>query len=340
MEVTNADAFRYSIVVPVFNEAENIGAFCSKALQELPSNFELLICYDFDADNTLPALAAIGADRKPPNTRLVKNDLGRGVRYAIDAGMRAALAPVVVVMMADLSDDFPKVNAMVLGCEEGAEIVCASRYMKGGKQIGGPWVKGMLSRMAGVTLHYLTGLPTHDPTNSFKAYRRDFLRKTPIESTAGFCLAMELDCQSLRPRRTSRRSSRDVVRPCCRQEQLQTDGVAPEISALVCLWHPPQLVQWMLQILDARRVRLGGRVVESAAQPNRVRQGGPYGTPRHSWPQITSAIQQLVSRDAQRSAGVTGEFTAESRQALRCASRLTRKLFRLHSSAILEIQSI
>ncbi|HZK80841.1 MAG TPA: glycosyltransferase [Humisphaera sp.] len=192
MDMNDSNSLRYSIVVPVFNEADNIAAFCSKAVAELPSNFELLICYDFDADNTLPALAAIGADRKPPNTRLVKNDLGRGVRYAIDAGMRAASAPVVVVMMADLSDDFPKVEAMVRGCEEGAQIVCASRYMKGGKQMGGPWVKGMLSRMAGVTLHYLTGLPTHDPTNSFKAYRREFLRQTPIESTAGFCLAMEL----------------------------------------------------------------------------------------------------------------------------------------------------
>jgi hypothetical protein len=46
--------------------------------------------------------------------------------------------------------------------------------------------------MAGVTLHWFAGLPTHDPTNSFKAYRRDFLEETPIESPAGFALALEL----------------------------------------------------------------------------------------------------------------------------------------------------
>src|SRR5262249_51285703 len=45
---------------------------------------------------------------------------------------------------------------------------------------------------AGVSLHWLAGLPTHDPTNSFKAYRTDFLERTPIESTAGFCLGLEL----------------------------------------------------------------------------------------------------------------------------------------------------
>jgi len=50
----------------------------------------------------------------------------------------------------------------------------------------------MLSRLAGLTLHRLSGLPTRDPTNSFKAYSREFLRRTRIESPAGFALAMEL----------------------------------------------------------------------------------------------------------------------------------------------------
>jgi glycosyltransferase involved in cell wall biosynthesis len=184
------------VVVPVFNEADNIGPFCRQALAELPPGYELLVCYDFDGDNTLPALAALPADQKPPTVRLVRNDLGRGVRYAIDAGMRAARAPVVVVMMADLSDDFPKVAEMVRRAEGGADVVAASRYMRGGRQIGGPWLKGLMSRAAGLSLHWLAGLPTHDPTNSFKAYRKDFLDRTPIESTQGFCLALELTAKA------------------------------------------------------------------------------------------------------------------------------------------------
>jgi len=183
---------RYSVVVPVYNEAENIGPFCAAALAHLPAAFELLVCYDFDGDTTLPALAALPADQKPADVRLVRNDLGRGVRYAIDAGMRAARAPVVVVAMADLSDDFPKVEEMVRRAEAGADVVCASRYMRGGQQLGGPRLKGLLSRTAGLTLHWFAGLPTHDPTNSFKAYRKDFLDRTPIESTDGFTLSLEL----------------------------------------------------------------------------------------------------------------------------------------------------
>ncbi|HVT44097.1 MAG TPA: glycosyltransferase [Thermoanaerobaculia bacterium] len=183
---------RYSVVVPVYDEKENIVVFCRRAREELPPGGEFLVVYDFDEDSTLPALAAIPSDQKPDLVRPLRNDLGRGVRWAIDAGMRAATAPVVVVMMVDLSDDFSKVEEMIARVEGGADVVCASRYMRGGRQIGGPWLKSMLSRLAGISLHRLASLPTHDPTNSFKAYRRSFLEKTPIESTAGFCLAMEL----------------------------------------------------------------------------------------------------------------------------------------------------
>lgn len=187
-----ATDLRYSVVVPVFNEGSNIVALCTNFLRELPPSYELLICYDFDEDDTLPALRAIPDEQKPPIVRLIRNTLGRGVRYAIDAGMRAATAPIVVVMMADLSDDLPKVAQMVERAQAGADVVCASRYMRGGRQIGGPWLKGMLSRTAGVSLYWIAGLPTHDPTNSFKAYRREFLQRTPIQSPAGFSLGMEL----------------------------------------------------------------------------------------------------------------------------------------------------
>jgi len=183
---------RYSVVVPVYNEAENIGRTCAAIRESLRGDYELLICYDFDEDNTVPAIERLPAEAKPAVTRLVRNRLGRGVRYAIEAGMRAARAEVVVVTMADLSDDLPKVEEMVRRAEAGAAVVCASRYMPGGVQYGGPWLKKLLSRGAGVSLHRIAGLPTHDPTNSFKAYRRDFLAQTPIESPAGFCLGLEL----------------------------------------------------------------------------------------------------------------------------------------------------
>jgi dolichol-phosphate mannosyltransferase len=187
---------RYSIVVPVYNEGKNIAAYCRALRAQAPPGYELLICHDFPEDDTLPALERLGAGERPATVRPVLNTLGPGVRYAIEAGLRAAAAPVVVVSMADLSDDFSRLEEMVSRVEAGADVVCASRYMPGGRQIGGPPLKSFLSRAAGVTLHALAGLPTHDPTNSFKAYSREFLRRTRIESQAGFALALELTAKA------------------------------------------------------------------------------------------------------------------------------------------------
>jgi hypothetical protein len=187
-----SSALRYSVVVPVFHEAANIGPFCAAVRASFPPGYELLVCHDIDEDSTLPVLAALPGAQKPEVIRLIRNRLGPGVRYAIEAGMRAAATPVVLVTMVDLSDDYRIVEEMIRRAEAGAAVVCASRYSRHGRQIGGPWLKGALSRSAGVSLHALAGLPTRDPTNSFKAYRKDFLERTPIESSAGFCLALEL----------------------------------------------------------------------------------------------------------------------------------------------------
>jgi glycosyltransferase involved in cell wall biosynthesis len=183
---------RYSVVVPVFHEAETIAPFCRAVRESFPPGYELLVCYDMPEDRTLPALAALPPEEKPSDVRLVHNTLGRGVRYAIEAGMQAARGPVVIVTLVDLSDDYRIVEEMVRRAEKGAAVVCPSRYMPGGRQIGGPRFKALLSRAAGLSLHWLAGLPTRDPTNSFKAYRKDFLDRTPIESEAGFSLGLEL----------------------------------------------------------------------------------------------------------------------------------------------------
>jgi hypothetical protein len=132
-----------------------------------------------------------------PWVELVRNDLGRGVLNAIRAGIAAATADVVIITMADLSDDLAVVPRMVeLIRGRGYDIVCASRYMRGGRQIGGPWLKGLMSRAAGLSLYWLGGLPVHDATNAFRAYRRELLASIPIESTGGFEYSLELTAKA------------------------------------------------------------------------------------------------------------------------------------------------
>lgn len=179
-------------VMPVRNEGANIARALGELYEKVPIEKRVLIVYDSEDDDTLPVVRNLTF----PGVTLVRNTRGRGVLNAIRAGFDAAEAEVVIVTMADLSDDVAVVPEMVRRIrDEGADIVCASRYMRGGRQIGGPWFKGLLSRSAGISLHML-GFPTHDATNAFRAYRLSVVRRFPIESTGGFEYSLELTAKA------------------------------------------------------------------------------------------------------------------------------------------------
>jgi len=79
-------------------------------------------------------------------------------------------------------------------------IAAASRYMPGGQQVGGPRLKGLLSRWAGRSLHWFARAGTRDATNSFKAYSTEFVRQVGIESRIGFEIGLELTAKATRLR--------------------------------------------------------------------------------------------------------------------------------------------
>jgi glycosyltransferase involved in cell wall biosynthesis len=174
----------------VYNEGENIGSTLAEIEGKIKTPHRIFIIYDFDEDDTLPAI------KERTNTSqsivLLKNKYGRGVLNAIKTGFEAVEEGAILVTMADLSDDLSKVDEMVEKINKGFDIVCGSRYMKGGEQKGGPWLKKFLSRAAGISLHFLTGLPTHDVTNSFKMYTKKVLNDVNIESQGGFEIGMEI----------------------------------------------------------------------------------------------------------------------------------------------------
>jgi glycosyltransferase involved in cell wall biosynthesis len=183
------------LIMPVYNEGSNIATAVRELAAKVPVAKRLLVVYDFDEDDTLPALRELAPEF--PWVQAVKNGRGRGVLNAIRSGIDAATSDVVVVTMADLSDDVSIVPEMVgLIRSGGYDVVCASRYMRGGRQVGGPRLKKFLSRMAGLSLYWLTRIPTHDATNAFRAYRREVLAAIPIESTGGFEYTLELTAKA------------------------------------------------------------------------------------------------------------------------------------------------
>ena len=184
------DGPELAVILPVYNEGDAVEPVLRGLAAAVATPHELVVVYDFDGDTTVPVIRRL--EGEIPGLRGLRNDLGRGVLNAMKAGIAGTDAPLVLVTMADGSDEPHVVDLMVGLARRGADVVAASRYMKGGRQVGGPRLKRMLSRTAGLTLHWFAGVPTHDATSNFKLYSRSFLDEVTIESTAGFELALEL----------------------------------------------------------------------------------------------------------------------------------------------------
>jgi len=182
------------IIIPVYNEGNNIKDtldYLSINIRNIKKiKYTVYIVYDFDDDDTLPVIRRI---RKDYNFKVVllKNETG-GVVNAIKKGFQTSKGDYILVTMADKSDDYEILPDMVKKARNGDDIICASRYMKGGRLIGGPFFKQLLSRIAGISLHFLTRIPTHDVTNSYKLYNREVIKKIKIESDGGFEIGLEI----------------------------------------------------------------------------------------------------------------------------------------------------
>ena len=179
------------IVIPVYNEGSSILATLGALVRELKTPARVLICYDRPDDDTLPAVRGNAAVYGAMPIEFVKNG-GQGAQQAVLTGFAASRAPYILVLPAD--DDFNAgiLDSMVALARGGSDIVCASRFMPGGKMEGCPWLKAALVRSAAFMLHRFAGLPTYDPTSGFRLFSRRVIERITIESDRGFCYSIEL----------------------------------------------------------------------------------------------------------------------------------------------------
>lgn len=188
------------IVTPVYNEADNFPALYEEIRKKIKTPHIVVVVYDFDKDTTVPVVKQY--QKKDKALILHKNTRGKGALNAILSGFDYVKSGPLLVIMADLSDDLGVVDTMYQKYLDGADIVCGSRYMKGGQQIGGPLLKRTLSHLAGVSLYWLRRLPTHDVTNNFKLYNKALLDQITIESQGGFEVAMEITVKARKLKKT------------------------------------------------------------------------------------------------------------------------------------------
>ena len=176
------------IVIPVYNEGENILNVLNAFRDQVRSGIRVLICYDRDDDNTLKVLQN---KSYPFEVVLVKNQ-GKFAHGAVVTGFYYNDSPAVISYMADDDYNAAAIDCMIDSFNKGSEVVVGSRFMPGGKMEGCRWYKALLVRIVAFTLHHFARLPIHDPTNAFRLFSRRLLNYIEIESSQGFTYSLEL----------------------------------------------------------------------------------------------------------------------------------------------------
>jgi glycosyltransferase involved in cell wall biosynthesis len=183
---------KLSIIIPVYHEEKTIEKVIKQIGLKVKTQHEILIIYDSKQDPTYGILMKIKNNYKA--IKPLQNYVGsnKGVINAIKTGIQKSRGEAIVILMADLSDDIRLVDKMYKLTKENFDIICGSRYMQGGKKVGGPVGKTLLSKIAGLSLYHIFKIPTHDATNAFKMYRKKIFRDIVIESTGGFEYSLEI----------------------------------------------------------------------------------------------------------------------------------------------------
>ncbi len=180
---------RLSIVIPAHNEQDNIVDIIQEIEHSLDIPYELVVVDDHSTDETRRLSESLS--KYYNNIKILENNLEKGFANALKTGFSHANTEIILPVMADLCDDLFTIPKMWDKINEGYDVVCGSRYIKGGARLGGSRLKGFLSFWAGRSLSLLLGLPTHDIVNAFKMYRKRVIDSIDIKSR-GFEISMEI----------------------------------------------------------------------------------------------------------------------------------------------------
>ncbi|MGA2006722.1 MAG: polyprenol monophosphomannose synthase [Solirubrobacteraceae bacterium] len=193
------------LVMPTFNEAENIEAVVSAALAELevcaPGAHRVLIVDDSSPDGT--GQLADGLAERIPAVEVLHRGAREGLGPAYLAGFRRALeagASHVFQMDADFSHDPADLGRLLAAVADGADLALGSRYVPGGGVADWGLLRQVVSRAGCAYARGVLGLEVHDLTGGFKCFRREVLDAIELETVRshGYCFQVEMTQRALR----------------------------------------------------------------------------------------------------------------------------------------------
>ena len=160
-----------SVVIPVFNEVENLPLLhraLARALKAL--RYELIYVDDGSTDGTPKVLEGLARANRQ-TTRVVELRRNYGQTAAIAAGIDHSKGDVIVLIDADLQNDPADIPMMLSKIDEGFDVVSGWRRKR-----RDPWLRRLPSRMANALISWVTGVRLHDYGCTLKAYRREVLQ--------------------------------------------------------------------------------------------------------------------------------------------------------------------
>jgi dolichol-phosphate mannosyltransferase len=182
-----------TIIIPARNEAGLIKKTLD-ALKIVQTPHSILVVSDVvdPADRTEDVVKHYMQTHPYVQLLSGKGVAAHGFAAALKRGVEEAKTPYIVFVMADMCDDPKTIDRLYKQVLSGWDVVCACRYMQHGKRIGGPVVQGLCSRVVNWCMRYVTGIRTHDASNSFKLYTTTLIQRLPFDETMGSEVSLSL----------------------------------------------------------------------------------------------------------------------------------------------------
>lgn len=173
---------RKLIIIPTYNERENIEAMVAKVLS-LPGDYSLLVVDDGSPDGTAAIVRRLMADH-PERLFIIEREGKLGLGTAYLAGFRWALErgyEAVYEMDCDFSHDPDDVLRLTAELDAGADVAIGSRYVSGVNVVNWPMRRLLLSFCASRYVRSVTRMPVRDATAGFVGYRAEVLRTIDLD---------------------------------------------------------------------------------------------------------------------------------------------------------------
>lgn len=179
-----------SILMPVRNEGINIKIMLKLLSAVVEVNYEVLIVYDTEDDESLTLLNDPQLDKC--RVRFIHNTYGRGVIHALRTGVEHASGKYILLFAADEAGPVLAIEHMLALMAKGCDLVSCTRYKDGGRRLGGSLIGSVLSRMANFFFYHLSGAQLTDSTTGIKMFSKRAFEKVDLSSAPiGWTVAFE-----------------------------------------------------------------------------------------------------------------------------------------------------